>query len=85
MGVYLSGQPNDAASHVDLGEIDPLLTANRTIHWESVISSVQWLLPLSHVNIENETVGILATTAIVDTGSSYISIPAGMHPDREWE
>jgi len=75
MGVYLSKKPDDTLSHLDFGELDTQLTFNKTIYWVNVVTSSDWFLKLSSAFIGEERINLGASSAIIDTGSSYLAIP----------
>lgn len=76
MGVYLSSQAGDALSHVDFGELDAEVVGNKSVNWVKTVTSTDWFLKLSAVSLGEEVIDVEASSAIIDTGSSYLAIPS---------
>ena len=75
MGVYLSKVENDVLSHIDFGELDRTLIQDRNIHWTPTIDRSNWFVALSSAALGDNELMLNSDAAIVDTGSSYLSIP----------
>ena len=48
---------------------------NQTITWNSLIDSKYWSLRLSAVSIGEDNLPITTSTAVIDTGTSFIVVP----------
>jgi len=81
IGVYLSSIPNEKSSFIDFGELDTrILSKNPIIHWVQVISKTSWIVNLKAANLQSKNdiakkINLREKIAIIDTGSSFISIP----------